>query len=130
VGIDPPAEEENQTVNQSQDERIQTRRAHVQAKIADWGSISHGTLRLEDLACSFVSTLNAIANALDPDDPWGDSINKLNAEHDDVEDEYLDEFVGECADMLNEVAPEGFYFGAIEGDGSDFGFWPIDSDDN
>ena len=26
-------------------------------------------------------------------------------------------------DTLNEYAPEGYYFGAHEGDGSDFGYW-------
>jgi len=32
-------------------------------------------------------------------------------------------------DALNEYAPDGYYFGAIEGDGSDFGFWAIEDED-
>ena len=33
----------------------------------------------------------------------------------------------ECLfDDLNDTAPDGYYFGAHPGDGSDFGFWPID----
>lgn len=28
--------------------------------------------------------------------------------------------------VLDEYAPDGFYFGASEGDGTDFGFWPLD----
>ena len=28
-------------------------------------------------------------------------------------------------DVLNDYAPNGYYFGAHEGDGSDFGYWEI-----
>lgn len=29
-------------------------------------------------------------------------------------------------DALNDAAPEGYYFGAHEGDGADFGWWEIE----
>ena len=35
----------------------------------------------------------------------------------------MSEIVNDLMDALNEYAPDGYYFGAIEGDGSDFGFW-------
>tara|TARA_X000001388_G_scaffold52616_4_gene38357 strand:- start:4180 stop:4536 length:357 start_codon:yes stop_codon:yes gene_type:complete len=35
----------------------------------------------------------------------------------------------ELFDILEHQAPEGYYFGANEGDGSDFGYWPIPNDE-
>ncbi len=41
----------------------------------------------------------------------------------DFDDDVASELIEELFDALNEVAPEGCYFGAHPGDGSDFGFW-------
>jgi len=45
--------------------------------------------------------------------------------NEDCAAEWLAEYAISLTDALNEHAPDGFMFGAHEGDGSDFGFWPI-----
>lgn len=46
----------------------------------------------------------------DDDSEWWDTMEAID-------------FLNELYDLLNEHAPDGCYFGAHEGDGSDFGFW-------
>ena len=38
--------------------------------------------------------------------------------------------VDELADELDKIAPEGYYFGASEGDGACYGFWEVESDES
>ena len=101
---------------------------------AEPGSISHGTLRNEDLFPAFVRCLftldsgqcrefeKANPNLLQalcdkecgiPTDWW-----------DSEEAAFVME---ELSDLLDGYAPEGHYFGAHPGDGSDFGFWPCEN---
>lgn len=93
------------------------------------GTVSHGTMRNVDLIPAFLDVLRACnapeyeqilmqpfpippsAALEDPRDDWWDS-------------ERADQFMEELFDVLNHYAPEGHYFGAHPGDGSDFGFWP------
>ncbi|HKJ88931.1 MAG TPA: hypothetical protein VKA48_10525 [Gammaproteobacteria bacterium] len=93
------------------------------------GSISYGTHRPQDLIPRFLDALNG----LDPDrcrEIW-------NPEVRDAEDSGLppedDDWWSsqDAADLLSELfgaledhAPPYCYFGAKEGDGADFGFWP------
>ncbi len=83
-------------------------------------TISHGTLRFQDLIPVFCRTvellghtpvaiapLEALAN---PDADWWYS--------DDAVEVHVALF-----DQLNGLAPDGYYFGSHPGDGSDFGFW-------
>lgn len=75
------------------------------------GTVSHGTMRTEDLYDAFLSELEY----LDP------------AAH----AEFLEEMQGRCGDeaveklfdLLDERAPLSCYFGANPGDGADYGFW-------
>jgi hypothetical protein len=90
------------------------------------GSISHGTLRTEDLLEAFSDELKRLA----PDHNlttearavltlieagWSSKI---------VDSEEASALVAALQDALSEHAPPYCYFGNLEGDGSDFGFWP------
>ena len=95
------------------------------------GSISHGTMRMEDVLPIMYSTLfkenprkarqihNSCIGFLEAmcdkncgiDNDWWDS-EEAHFIYEDLED------------ALQEYAPEGHYFGTHEGDGSDLGFWP------
>ena len=85
------------------------------------GTVSHGTMRAEHLIPAFMSALDT----LDPRRAAGIAADPENAAiiADPDEHEYADEFVSDLFDILDEYAPKGAYFGAIEGDGSDYGFW-------
>jgi len=88
------------------------------------GTVIHGTLRTEDLVPAFLEELKM----LDPD--RADSyFERIPAEALEDEDHIWWQtgealwMVEELFDVLNEYAPPFTYFGALEGDGSDFGFW-------
>ena len=86
------------------------------------GSISTGTLRTLDLLEAFASeaearcgdmATKAVSTAriyLDPD-----AI---------VDDEQAQETLDELRFLLEDSRPPFVYFGTLEGDGADFGFWP------
>jgi hypothetical protein len=92
--------------------RVNTDNVHRGAVIKV-GTVSYGTLRPEDLIPVFVNELRRLGHA---------------ATHFDAE--WLVEnpedaawLLADLFDALNDVAPDGTYFGAHEGDGADFGFW-------
>jgi hypothetical protein len=100
----------------------------------EYGTIIHGTLREQDLVPAFLSELEyrdpvaaeriqtgreAIIEVLCADRAW--DLTEL------AQGYFWDRvawLMDELYDALEAAAPEGCYFGAIEGDGSDFGFWP------
>ena len=92
-------------------------------KLTNIGTIIHGTHRPEDL-------IPALLSILETSDVKRHQHNvkviKSNMEADDYyESEESEWDLNEILfDDLNDLAPEGHYFGAHEGDGSDFGFWP------
>ena len=86
-------------------------------------SVSHGTMRSEDLIPAFLDVLKQYA----PDNY--DAYVKANPEVldlDGMDDETLSWVVEELFDELDKIAPEGTYFGAHPGDGSDYGFWSVE----
>lgn len=80
------------------------------------GTLIHGTLRTEDLIPAFRVELARI-------DPLAESA-IVPADEDNPDDRT--EELAELFDALDRQAPDGWYFGAHEGDGSDFGFWEMD----
>ena len=83
----------------------QTRKAQV-------GSISTGTLVTQDLIEAFESELEYLGVPFDCHNP---------NECDDTD--HLDYLTA----LLEEQAPDYCYFGTLEGDGADFGFWPSET---
>ncbi|WP_201243289.1 hypothetical protein [Halochromatium salexigens] len=90
------------------------------------GTISHGTLRTQDLIPTFLDAVRDLAPCAAPFGPI-----PSYAQEDDSADWWDSEDAGclleELTDILSDHAPAFCYFGPHEGDGSDFGFW-IDPD--
>jgi len=98
------------------------------------GSISHGTLRTQDLLPAFLETLTARGGKVPDDLECGKHIEYLNwPSLDTTACDDDDKFWGSegamwdmeaLTDALQALCPPFVYFGTLEGDGADFGFWP------
>jgi hypothetical protein len=96
------------------------------------GTLIHGTLRDEDLLQAFSDELARIDVAKFLEVTKADAhlfTSYSTAEIVEELGEYVTDVINDLMDALNEYAPTGYYFGAIEGDGSDFGFWAIEDED-
>lgn len=92
-------------------------------------SISHGTLRTQDLLSAFADELMRIDHpkyAKIIEEAVTESC-EINADYSRNID-YAQNLLEDMSMILESYAPDGHYFGAHEGDGSDFGYWPIDSE--
>lgn len=108
------------------------------------GTVIAGTLRDEDLLEVFASELETVCRLRQKHlrlrtplgiayDDWSRVIahKKLIFDARALTDESVEdidmasEIVNELMDALSEYAPEGMYFGTLEGDGADFGWWHI-----
>lgn len=80
-------------------------------------TISHGTMRPEDLIPKFLEVLEELnPKVSESAKRW----NELAIQ------EAQSQFLSELFDLLDQEAPKGFYFGSHPGDGSDYGFWQME----
>ena len=108
------------------------------------GSISTGTLRQQDLLSAFAQKLRSLESTKFYAEVGPDSLElyhgselvrqapaMLNALDNTtplatgaVSNPYVGEYLDWLTDALQEYCPPFVYFGTLEGDGADFGFWP------
>jgi hypothetical protein len=105
------------------------------------GTVIHATLRPQDLIPAFFEMLNTLGDRdrvqairdefKIPDSELIGSDLRIIDDHPWWNSEDASYLLNEVLfDALNDHAPEGHYFGAHIGDGSDFGFWQFEDDDN
>lgn len=89
-------------------------------------SVSHGTMRRQDLIPVFLTVLR--------DTPEYVQVMNVVPAHaqDDEEAEWWDSddailFLESLFETLDMYAPQGYYFGAHPGDGSDYGYWKLEN---
>ena len=94
-------------------------------KYADFGSISSGTMRPEDLIQDFAWELRNLAKQNGMVRTFSELLKECDAidfDDDDAAD-LAPDIVDELFNALGEFAPPYAYFGAHPGDGADYGFW-------
>src|SRR6476469_2605483 len=89
---------------------------------AQLGTLSHGTLRNEDLIPAFAEEIERLAKANDILPSYADVLAEA-AGIQDYDSEEATEIVHVLMEMLNDFAPRYTTFSSHEGDGSDFGYW-------
>lgn len=113
---------------------------------AKFGSISHGTLRAEDLLGTFADELERLDKLAAEEGERTTNANRATTEllahsgtlhahsklvaearETDPDSEDASDVIAELEDALNGYAPSYGYFGAHPGDGANFGFWLSES---
>jgi hypothetical protein len=87
------------------------------------GTVSHATMRPEDLIPSFCEELRSLGHR----STELSRIEKDSRREGYYETEQADYDLESLFNMLDEHAPAWMYFGSHPGDGSDYGFWLSDS---
>jgi hypothetical protein len=102
--------------------------AEKTAPFAYEGSVSHATMRTWDLLNAFIGPLAELGGE---DDKALVMETREMLSHGEYSVEYGDHaedasgLLDTLFDALDSLSPDGMYFGATEGDGSDYGFWPL-----
>jgi hypothetical protein len=124
-------------------ERVLDKAERLPAELAGT-EVSSGTLRKLDLIEAFTAVLDeyGIDTVVHGAEEWdfNEMVTRLalryHLDGKPSEEEFQDklqalvsEYVTALIDQLDAIAPEGTRFGAHEGDGASFGFWPIEEED-
>jgi hypothetical protein len=92
-------------------------------------SISHATMRPEDLIPCFISAIREIDTTIENQLSTKLDYIESEAEKDDYyESEDCQYDLEWLFDALDSYSPNGFYFGSHPGDGSDYGFWECEEE--
>ena len=91
------------------------------------GEISHGTLRTEDLIPRFRDLVLEMTGG-ESNPVQLSCLNEAMEKPGFYESADADWFLEDLFDALNALAPDGYWFGSHEGDGSSFGFWECEDD--
>lgn len=99
------------------------------------GTVSEGTMRDEDLIDAFSSELAYHMDRMVLTREQRKRFNRLLREVNELDfddSDLLDpeDYVDQLFDALDELAAPYSYFGALEGDGACYGFWPITDDED
>ena len=96
------------------------------------GTVSHGTMRAEDLIPTFACILErenpAMLETIRAE--YADTFAEMDSDDFDGFEDYetANWLLESLFDAMDVISPPYCYFGASEGDGADYGFWPsIDS---
>jgi len=84
------------------------------------GTVLSGTMRAEDLIPAFLNLADDLGLSVDTMLQYA----TLPEGYYESEDAMYD--LAQLFEALDSIAPEGCYFGAHPGDGSDYGFWPCE----
>jgi hypothetical protein len=99
------------------------------AKFQFFGSVSADTMHPRHLIPAFIGVLETLDNERaaaiqsEVDQVIG------NGGYDDLSDddqETIAYILDDLFDVLDKHAPDGYYFGAVEGDGCNYGFWHVE----